>query len=75
MESEIERRAEEKAKLQVNSQTNAIEKLEEELAKERNDKNYILEMIKRFLPEKLLERFEQFSGILFHNQERGRSRG
>lgn len=75
MESEIERRAEEKAKLQVNSQTNAIEKLEEELAKERNDKKYILEMIKRFLPEKLLERFEQFSGILFHAQERGRSRG
>lgn len=75
MESEIERRAEEKAKLQVNSQTNAIEKLEEELAKERNDKNYILEMIKRFLPEKVLEQFERFSGILFHNQERGRSRG
>lgn len=75
IESEIERRAEEKTKLQVNSQTNAIEKLEEELAKERNDKNYILEMIKRFLPEKVLERFEQFSGILFHSQERGRSRG
>lgn len=75
VESEIERRAEEKAKLQVNSQTNAIEKLEEELAKERNDKNYILEMIKRFLPEKVLEQFERFSGILFHAQERGRSRG
>ncbi len=74
IESEIERRAEEKAKLQVNSQTNRIEKLEEALAKERHDKNYIVEMIKRFLPEQILERFEQFSGILFHSQERGRSR-
>lgn len=75
MESEIERRAEERAKLQVNSQTNRIEKLEEELSKERHDKNYIIEMIKRFLPEQILERFEQFSGILFRSQERGRSRG
>ena len=75
IESEIERRAEERAKLQVNSQTNRIEKLEEELSKERHDKNYIIEMIKRFLPEQIMERFEQFSGILFRSQERGRSRG
>ncbi len=75
MESEIERRAEEKAKQQVHSEKHRIENLEEALAKERHDKNYILEMIKRFLPEQMLERFEQFSGILFHSQERGRSRG
>lgn len=75
IESEIERRAEEKAKQQVHSEKHRIEKLEEELSKERHDKNYILEMIKRFLPEKVLEQFERFSGILFHNQERGRSRG
>ena len=73
IESEIERRAEEKAKHQVHSEQHRIEKLEEALAQERHDKKYIVEMIKRFLPEKVLERFEQFSGILFHSQERGRS--
>lgn len=74
IENEIERRAEEKAKRQAHSEQHRIEKLEKELAQERHDKNYIIEMIKRFLPEQLLERFQQFSGILFHSQERGRSR-
>lgn len=75
IENEIERRAEEKVKQQVHSEQHRIEKLEEALVKERHDKNYIVEMIKRFFPEHILERFEQFSGILFHSQERGRSRG
>lgn len=75
IENEIERRAEEKAKQQVHSEQHRIERLEEALAKERHDKKYIVDMIKRFLPEHILERFEQFSGILFHSQERGRSRG
>ncbi|MEE0982489.1 MAG: hypothetical protein U0L38_00380, partial [Bacteroidales bacterium] len=72
VESEIERRAEEKVKQQVHREQHRIERLEEELAKERHDKNYIVEMIKRFLPTKILERFEHFSGILFYDQERGR---
>lgn len=74
VESEIERRAKQKAKQQVHSEQHRIERLEEELARERYDKNYLFEMIKRFLPIKILERFEQFSGILFHDQERERGR-
>lgn len=70
IEEQIERRAEEKAKLRAHSERTTIEKLEQALARERHDKNYICEMIKRFLPENILERFEQFSGIILHNKER-----
>ena len=73
IEEQIERRAEEKAKLRAHSERTTIEKLEQALARERHDKNYICEMIKRFLPEAILERFEQFSGIILHNKERIRS--
>ena len=62
------------AQLQETSQQNKIEKLENELARERHDKNYICEMIKRFLPEAILERFERFSGIVLQKQEQVRSR-
>lgn len=72
IEEQIERRAEEKAQLQAMNQIHKIEKLENELAQERNDKNYIIEMIKRFLPENVLERFERFSGMVLHAQERQR---
>ena len=71
---QIERKAEEMAHLQERSQQHQIEKLERELAKERYDKNYICEMIKRFLPESILERFEQFSGIVLQKHEQVRSR-
>ena len=73
IEEQIERRAEEKAKLRTYSERTTIEKLEQALARERHDKNYICEMIKRFLPESILERFEQFSGIILYNKERIRS--
>lgn len=73
IEEQIERRAEEKANYRQHSEKHRIEKLEQELARERHDKNYICEMIKRFLPEAILERFEQFSGIILHNKERIRS--
>ena len=73
IEEQIERRAEEKANFRGIAERNRIEKLEQELAQERYDKNYICEMIKRFLPEAILERFEQFSGIILHNKERIRS--
>ena len=73
IEEQIERRAEEKAKVRGHSEKHTIERLETELAQERYDKNYICEMIKRFLPEAVLERFEQFSGIILHNAERIRS--
>ena len=73
IEEQIERRAEEKANYRQHTEKHRIEKLEEELARERHDKNYICEMIKRFLPEAILERFEQFSGIILHNKERIRS--
>lgn len=73
IEEQIERRAEEKAKLRAHSERTTIEKLEQALARERHDKNYICEMIKHFLPEAILERFEQFSGIILHNKERIRS--
>lgn len=72
IEEQIERRAEEKAHLQETSQKHRIEKLESELARERSDKNYIMEMIKRFLPPQVLERFERFSGMNFHTQEHQR---
>lgn len=71
---QIERKAKEMAQLQETSQQNKIEKLENELARERHDKNYICEMIKRFLPEAILERFERFSGIVLQKQEQVRSR-
>lgn len=73
IEEEIERRAEEKATYRTHSERHTIDRLERELAQERHDKNYICEMIKRFLPEAVLERFEQFSGIILHNKERIRS--
>lgn len=73
IEEEIERRAEEKASCRENAEKHTINRLERELAQERYDKNYICEMIKRFLPEAVLERFEQFSGIILHNKERIRS--
>ena len=73
IEEQIERRAEEKAKLRAHSERTTIEKLEQALAREIHDKNYICEMIKRFLPEAILERFEQFSGIILQNKERIRS--
>lgn len=69
IEEQIERRAEEKVHLQETSQKHRIEKLESELAQERSDKNYIIEMIKRFLPSNMLQRFERFSGMIFHTQE------
>ena len=69
IEEEIERIAEEKANLQKTSQQYRIDKLENELEKERHEKNYICEMIKRFLPQAILECFERFSGIVFNNQE------
>lgn len=72
IEEQIERRAEEKARLQETSQKHRIEKLESELVRERSDKNYIIEMIKRFLPENVLERFESFSGMVLHTQEHQR---
>ncbi len=71
---QIERKAKEMAQLQETSQQHQIEKLENELARERHDKNYICEMIKRFLPESILEQFERFAGIVLHNQEQIRSR-
>ena len=58
IEEQIERRAEEKVHLQETSQKHRIEKLESELGQERSDKNYIIEMIKRFLPSNMIERFE-----------------
>ena len=73
IEEQIERRAEEKATYRTHSERHTIDRLERELAQERHDKNYICEMIKRFLPEAVLERFEQFSGIILHNKERIRS--
>ena len=73
IEEQIERRAEEKAICRQRAEKHTIEKLERELAQERHDKNYICEMIKSFLPEAVLERFEQFSGIILHNKERIRS--
>lgn len=72
VEEQIERRAEEKLRQQETSQKYRIEKLESELAQERNDKNYIIEMIKRFLPPQVLERFERFSGMILHTQEHQR---
>lgn len=74
IEEEIERKAEEKANLQKTSQQYRIDKLENELEKERHEKNYICEMIKRFLPQAILERFERFSGIVLNNQEQIRER-
>ena len=73
IEEQIERRAEEKATYRGHSEKHTIDRLERELAQERHDKNYICEMIKRFLPEAILERFEQFSGIILHNKERIRN--
>lgn len=72
IEEQIERRAEEKVHLQETSQKHRIEKLESELGQERSDKNYIIEMIKRFLPSNMIERFERFSGIVLHTQEHQR---
>lgn len=72
IEEQIERRAEEKVHLQETSQKHRIEKLESELAQVRSDRNYIIEMIKRFLPSNVLERFERFSGIVLHTQEHQR---
>lgn len=66
---QIDRKAVEMAQLQERSQQHQIEKLERELSKERYDKNYICEMIKKFLPEALLERFERFSGIVLQRRE------
>ena len=74
IEEEIERKAEEKANLQKTSQQYRIDKLENELEKERHEKNYICEMIKRFLPQAILERFERFSGIVLNNQEQIKER-
>ena len=74
IEEQIERRAEEKASCRQHAEKHRIEKLEQELARERHDKNYICEMIKRFLPESVLERFEHFSGIVLSSRERVRSR-
>lgn len=71
---QIEHKAKEMAQLQKRSQQHQIEKLERELSKERYDKNYICEMIKRFLPQTILERFERFSGIVLQNHEQIRSR-
>ena len=72
IEEQIERRAEEKVRMRETSQTHRIEKLESELTQERSDKNYIIEMIKRFLPLNVLERFERFSGIVLQTQEHQR---
>lgn len=72
IEEQIERRAEEKVHLQETSQKHRIEKLESELAQVRSDRNYIIEMIKRFLPSNVIERFERFSGIVLHTQEHQR---
>lgn len=74
IDEEIERRAEEKATCRAQREKHTIDRLERELAQERHDKNYICEMIKRFLPEAVLERFERFSGIILSNRERVRSR-
>lgn len=73
IEEQIERRAEEKATYRVLGERHTIDKLEQALAREKHDKNYICEMIKKFLPEAVLERFEQFSGIVLSNHERVRS--
>ena len=72
IEEQVEQRAEEIAQSRTRSEKYRIEKLEKELTAERNDKSYICDMLKKFLSKEVLERFEQFSGVMLHDQQQTR---